>query len=592
MSYFRTGTPAAPGSSIWPPAPGTAPLRTAAAPAATRAGLAGRLTALARLIQIGAARAGPDGFDPGLLEAAEDLLARAGERLRLSAEHTVVALAGGTGSGKSSLFNALAGADLSPVGVTRPITIAPHACVWQMDGAGPLLDWLGVPRRYRYGRASALDSGEESLAGLVLLDLPDHDSVVTGSSAEVDRLVGLADLMIWVLDPQKYADAAVHRRYLAPLAGHSAVTAVVLNQADQLTGQEAEECVADLRRLLDSADFRDPRVLVTSARTGAGLDDLRKVLADAVTARHAASERIAADVDALLPRFAAYRAAYRAADPGVSAVAADRAADPGVFAVAADRAAMLAGAFAAAAGVPAVGDGLQSAYELRAVDYIGWPVTRLAERLPGRDPVRKMRLGDLRDELRGMVGGPVGAQQAEIDNTLNALAADICAALPLPWSRTVRAATRSQAGRIPAELGNALKESIPEVNRLPSWWRLVRVWQWALVAVAVAGLAWLGALIAFGVLQVSRQSTPLLDDPTLIPWVCVMVAAILLLGWLTSAGCQNVVTLAAERQRDRVVELIHRRITGVTQDKVLVPIQQELSEYARYRDELRSAGLV
>jgi GTP-binding protein EngB required for normal cell division len=576
MSYFGTGTPAAPESGFWTPArTGMALPRTAAAAAVTRGGLAARLTALARLIQIGAARVGPDGFDLGLLEAAEDLLARAGERLRLSAEHTVVALAGGTGSGKSSLFNALAGADLSPVGVTRPITIAPHACVWRTDGAGPLLDWLGVPRRYRYGRASALDSGEESLAGLVLLDLPDHDSVVTGSSAEVDRLVGLADLMIWVLDPQKYADAAVHRRYLAPLAGHSAVTAVVLNQADHLTGLEAEECVADLRRLLDSADFRDPRVLVTSATTGAGLDDLRKVLIDAVSARHAASARIAADVDALLPRFATYRAA-----------------DPGVSAVAADRAARLVDAFAAAAGVPAVGDGLQSAYELRAVDYIGWPVARLAERLPGRDPVRKMRLGDLRDELRSMVGGPVGAQQADIDNTLNALAGDICTSLPLPWSRTVRAATRSQAGRIPAELGGALKESIPEVNRLPSWWRFVRVWQWALIAVAAAGLAWLGALVAFGVLDISGQSTPLLDDPTLIPWVFVMVAAILLLGWLTSAGCQNVVALAAERQRDRVVALIRGRITAVTQDKVLVPIQQELSEYARYRDELRSAGLV
>jgi len=574
MSYFGTDTPAAPGSSVWSPATaGLAAPRTAAS--AGRGGPAGRLTALARLIQIGAARVGPDGFDLGLLEAAEDLLARAGERLRLSAEHTVVALAGGTGSGKSSLFNALAGADLSPVGVTRPITIAPHACVWHMDGAGPLLDWLGVPRRYRYRRASALDSGEESMAGLVLLDLPDHDSVVTGSSAEVDRLVGLADLMIWVLDPQKYADAAVHRRYLAPLAGHSAVTAVVLNQADQLTSQEAEECMGDLRRLLDSADFRDPRVLLSSARTGAGLDDLRKVLIDAVTARHAATERIAADVDALLPRFAAYRAT-----------------DPGVSAVAADRAARLVDAFAAAAGVQAAGDGLRSAYELRAVDYIGWPVARLAERLPGRDPVRKMRLGDLRDELRGMVGGPVGAQQAEIDNTLNALAGDICASLPLPWSRTVRAATRSQAGRIPAELGGALKESIPEVNRLPNWWRLVRVWQWALLAVAVAGLAWLGALIAFGVFQVSRQSSPLLDDRTLIPWVCVIVAAILLLGWLTSTGCQNVVTRAAERQRDRIIELIRGRITGVTQDKVLMPIQQELSEYARYRDELRSACLV
>ncbi len=567
MSDHQVDLPTTPDSGIW------SPIQSGAAAPEARGGLAGRLTALARLVQIGAARVGY-GFDPTLLEAAEDLLDRAGERLRLSAEHTVVALAGGTGSGKSSLFNALAGADLSPVGVTRPMTVAPHACVWRMDGAGPLLDWLGVPRRYRYGRASALDSGEESLAGLVLLDLPDHDSVVAGSSAEVDRIVGLADLMVWVLDPQKYADAAVHRRYLAPLAGHSAVTAVVLNQADQLTAQETEDCVADLRRLLDSADFRDPKVVVTSTRTGAGLDELRKVLIDAVTVRHTASERIGADVDALLPRFAAYRAA-----------------DPGIATVDADHAARLADAFAAAAGVSAVGDGLQSAYELRAVDYMGWPVARVAERLPGRDPVRKMSLGDLRAELRGMVGGSVGAQQADIDNTLSALAGDICASLPEPWSRTVRAAARSQANQIPAELGSALTESLPAVNRVPGWWRLTRVWQWALIAVAIAGFAWLGALLAFGVFDVSGSSTPLLSDPTLIPWICVMIAAILLLGWLTAAGCRNVVAMAAQRQRDRVIELIRGRIAAVAQDKVLMPIQQELSEYARYRDELRSAGL-
>ncbi len=570
MNTYRFDPPVAAGSGMWSPVRPGVP---AAASAAARGSLAARLTALARLIQIGLARVGPDGFDLALLQEAEELLARAGERLRLSAEHTVVTLAGGTGSGKSALFNALAGADLSPVGVTRPMTGAPHACVWRTDGAGPLLDWLGVPRRYRYGRASALDSGEESLAGLVLLDLPDHDSVVAGSTAQVDRLVTLADLMIWVLDPQKYADAAVHRRYFTPLAGHSAVTAVVLNQADLLTAQEAEECVADLRRLLEAAAFREPRVIVSSAKTGLGLDELRKVLVDAVSMRRAASERIAADVDALLPRFAAYRGTA-----------------PNVGAVDDNRVAHLLDAFAGAAGVLAVGDSLQSAYELRAIDFVGWPVARIAERLPGRDPVRKMRLGDLREELRGMVGGPVGAQRANIDNTLSALAADICTSLPEPWSRTVRAAARSQADQIPPALAAALKESIPAINRLPGWWRLVRDWQWALIAVALAGLAWFGAVVAFGVAHLGHATTPLLDDPTLLPWIGIMIAAILLLGLLTSSGCQNVVTLAAERRRDRIMEVIRGRVAEVAKDKVLMPVQQELSEYARFREELRRAG--
>src|ERR1700722_14008143 len=125
--------------------------------------LSGRLTALARLVQIGSARTGPDGFSPELLADAGQLVARAGERLRLSANHTVAILAGGTGSGKSSLFNRLAGADFSPVGATRPVTLNPHACVWGMEGAGPLLEWLGVQHRYRSARSSALCEGERFL---------------------------------------------------------------------------------------------------------------------------------------------------------------------------------------------------------------------------------------------------------------------------------------------------------------------------------------------------------------------------------------------------------------------------------------------
>ncbi len=281
-------------------------------------GLPVRLAALARLIQIGAARSAGGGFSEELLGDAEALLARAGERLRLSSVHTVVALAGGTGSGKSSLFNRLSGADFSAVGVTRPVTRDVHACVWGVTGSGPLLEWLGVPRRNRYARASALDRGEDSLAGLMLLDMPDHDSVMSHASDLVDRVVGLADLMVWILDPQKYADAAVHRRFLVPLAGHSEVLAVVLNQSDTLTGGQVEDCVGDLRRLLDSEELHDVQILVTSAVTGEGMEELRKLLTEAVTARRAASDRIAADVDGIVARFAPYAGDFAAAPVAIA----------------------------------------------------------------------------------------------------------------------------------------------------------------------------------------------------------------------------------------------------------------------------------
>ena len=56
----------------------------------------------------------------------------------------------------------------------------------------------------------------DGLQGLVLLDLPDFDSVETAHRLEVDRIVELADALLWVVEPQKYADAALHDRYLRP----------------------------------------------------------------------------------------------------------------------------------------------------------------------------------------------------------------------------------------------------------------------------------------------------------------------------------------------------------------------------------------
>src|SRR5262245_42005366 len=100
-------------------------------------GLTDRLGGLDRLGPAGIGR-----LDQPVLDDAAALLDRAGQRLRLSAEHTVVTLAGGTGSGKSSLFNAICGLELSPTGMRRPMTSQAHACVWGLDGAGPLLDWL------------------------------------------------------------------------------------------------------------------------------------------------------------------------------------------------------------------------------------------------------------------------------------------------------------------------------------------------------------------------------------------------------------------------------------------------------------------
>ncbi len=531
-----------------------------------------RLSALAALIQIGAERT-EGGFARKLLATAQHLLARAGQRLRLSSEHTVVALAGGTGSGKSSLFNALAGAGLSTVGVTRPVTEDVHACVWGIRGSGPLLEWLGVPRRYRYARSSALDRGERSLAGLVLLDLPDHDTVMTHASGVVDGLAEMADLMIWVLDPQKYADAAVHRQFLVPLAGHSEVVSVVLNQSDLLSQEEVDDCVGDLRRLLAAENLHDTQILVTSAASGAGLDELRGLLADTVSARRAASTRISADVDAVAAQFATHAGDQ---DTPVTIPAAD--------------VEQLVESFSAAAGVPAVGDALRSARELRAVDYVGWPVAWLAERLSGRDPIRKIRLGRLWEELRNVTAGPAGAQQAEIDNALTQLADEVGQPLPEPWSHTVRAAIRSQAQDIPAALGTGMGEALPAENKVAAWWRLIGAWQGLLLGSVIVGLAWMVAIVVIGVFHTDRSAPRMFTDVILLAGIAAIVVAILLLGWLTATVSMNLVRSAAEREGAAFSAAMREQIGRVAGDLVIAPAQAELAEFSRFRDQLRIAA--
>ena len=223
---------------------------------------------------------------------------RAGARLRLSADHTVVALAGATGSGKSSTFNAVCGLDLAAVGVRRPTTSWATACIWGRDPADGLLEWLDIPERHRVLRDSMLDSGqqEKALDGLVLLDLPDHDSTEVSHHLEVDRLIAMTDLMVWVLDPQKYADAAIHDRFLRPMATHKDVMLVVVNHIDEVPEQRRPSLLDDVRRLLEVDGLAGVPVLATSATTGEGIDELRSAVAKRVRDKASVRTRLIGDV--------------------------------------------------------------------------------------------------------------------------------------------------------------------------------------------------------------------------------------------------------------------------------------------------------
>lgn len=305
------------------------------------------------------------------LAPSKALIARVGERLALSREHTVVALAGSTGTGKSSLFNGLAGLSLSPTGVRRPTTGETHACVWGAQSADGLLDWLGVSRRFMREGGSGRD-----LSGLVLLDLPDFDSVEASHRAEADRLLAVVDLMVWVLHPQKYADKLVHKSYLAQFHRHREVTVVVLNQTDLLSNEDLQECMTHLRFLLKEDGLAEVPALTTSAVGPPGLDALADVLAQAVAARQASMRRLGADLDTVVAKL----------EPFVGPPIAKDALGPATMSALTD-------SLSRAAGVPLVADATERAYVHRARKLTGWPLLRWLRRFRP-DPLSRLHLGD------------------------------------------------------------------------------------------------------------------------------------------------------------------------------------------------------
>ena len=115
-------------------------------------------------------------------------------------------------------------------------------------------------------------------SGLILLDLPDFDSTRAANRETVQRLVGMVDVLVWVLDPQKYADAAVHNDFLAPLASHGAVTLVVLNQIDRLPDADVQPVLESLQGILARDGLGKVQVLAASALTGAGVDNVRAAI--------------------------------------------------------------------------------------------------------------------------------------------------------------------------------------------------------------------------------------------------------------------------------------------------------------------------
>lgn len=477
---------------------------------------------------------------------------RAGERLGLGLGTTVIALAGPTGAGKSTLFNAIAGQDLSASGVRRPTTAKASAAAW-----GPvddrLLDWLGVGLRHR--------RDDNAAEALVVLDLPDFDSIETANRDEVERLLGLVDAVMWVVDPQKYADGAMHDRYLRPLARHAGTMVMVLNQADRLDAQSLAACRADLGGLLEADGLRGVPVLAVSARTGDGLAELRVEVDRRVAVRGAAVQRLEADVGA-----AAQTLGLACEGKPGSVSRGDR-----------DR---LVAALSDAAGVPSVVRAVGAAHRRRGALATGWPFVRWIARLRP-DPLKRLRVGgpggDEAERTSLPAASPV--QRAQVTAASRELAAAATGHLAHPWPGLLRGAATAREEDLTERLDRAVAGADLRMQRSPRWWAVAALLQRALAAVVAVGALWLLILVGLGFLRL-EDVVPLPEfEGIALPTLLVVGGA--LLGILLALLLRVVNGVGARRRARRARRALDERIEDAAGEAVFGPVDEELAVRGR-----------
>lgn len=532
--------------------------------------LVDHLRALGEAVELCEGRA-----DSDALVEARRVVDQADRRLAISGSATVIALAGATGSGKSSIFNALSRTTLATVGVRRPTTAHAMACSWGDESAEDLLDWLQIPRRHALETDPAMDA---ALDGLVLLDLPDHDSTELDHRMEVDRLVQLVDMLIWVVDPQKYADAAIHDRYLKPLSQHADVMMIILNQVDKLTVKQREQCLTDLRRLLNSEGLGKVPVVAVSAVTGEGIEALRETLAKQVAEKQAAARRLAADVSVAAAKLSTASGTTKVTPLARSSI---------------DR---LTTQVAIAAGVPVVTEAVGKAWRMRGGLATGWPVLAWITKFKP-DPLRRLHLdrlgvGRQHKEIdpsgvgRTSLPATSGVQKARVDTAVRTLADEAAQGLTRGWADEIKQAARSSEDALPDRVDRAVATTDLDLAQHRRWWQLVRVLQWLLVATVIVGLGWLGLAFLLAYLQL-----PPLPKVTWwgLPAPTVLAVGGVLAGLLLAGLARIFVEIGARRRTAKARQSLRAAIARVTGELVIAPVKAEQDRYEKARLALERA---
>lgn len=529
-----------------------------------------------RLDALDRALAALDGIAPGeALTGTTELLERIDRRRALSAEHTVIGLFGATGSGKSSLLNALIGKDVARAAVRRPTTSAPLAAVLGDAGSEALLDWLAVEERHALDEGTALARAaskpargrrarrtEAGTPGVVLLDLPDLDSVESVHRDIAERMTGMVDVIVWVTDPQKYADALLHHEFVRPFAGHDAVTVLVLNQVDRLREAEREGVLASLAAIARADGLESAPVLAASAETGEGIEELREHLLGIARSREAVVERHRADVRGAAARL------REAADPTGMA---ERSSPAAIDTLVED--------LSLAARVEPVARAVGGSYRHRAARRVGWPPLRWIRSMRA-DPLARLGIGRGRDGEgleRTSLPAPDAAASARASGGVRRFADDASAGGSDPWRAAVRAAARSEEEALPDALDQAVAEADLRAGETSWWWRVLDVLQWLALLIGVVGLGWLGLNAALAFLGVPPPPMPMVEELWIpIPLPTVMLVLAIAAGILLGVAGSAVAAMSGAWHRRRARRLLTARVRGTAQDLVVEPVDETL----------------
>ncbi len=163
----------------------------------------------------------------------------------------VVAFFGGTGVGKSSLLNRLAGEAVARSSVERPtsreITLYIHESV-HMER---------LPEEFPIEKIRQSVHRNETHRSILWIDMPDFDSAETANRDLVDQWLPHIDLLVYVVNPERYRDDSGWRLLLKNAKRHAWV--FVINHWDRSAPGQRE----DFQSILDEAGLSQPLLFCT-----------------------------------------------------------------------------------------------------------------------------------------------------------------------------------------------------------------------------------------------------------------------------------------------------------------------------------------